>query len=127
MYTQTDNDPKFKEAVRNFAKLLKIPLHEDDMVTLKAVVIFVEERLSEKGLQEYSNKSSKVSSVKIIYVLDKFFLDSNNLSLVFRTLCLCNKSTLVLIPGVSCTKTCFYSEILCLLIFSYLLIFFPRF
>jgi len=46
--------------VRNLAKILDIPLHEDDKVTLEAVVLLVEERLTEKGVGDYKQKSTKV-------------------------------------------------------------------
>ena len=58
----------FKEGVRNLAKALDIPLHEDDKVTLQAVVLLVEERLSEKGLANLKDKSTKVFLLLFIHV-----------------------------------------------------------
>lgn len=54
-----DSDQQFKEAVRNLAKVLNIPLHEDDKVTLQAVILLVEERLTEKGLAAFKQKPTK--------------------------------------------------------------------
>ena len=62
------SDSQFKEGVRNLAKVLDIPLHEDDKVTLEAVVLLVEERLSEKGLSDYKEKSAKVILMELCVV-----------------------------------------------------------
>lgn len=52
------SDPDFQQGVRNLAKILDIPLHEDDKITLEAVKILVEERLADG--KETSAKSEKV-------------------------------------------------------------------
>ncbi|XP_076816841.1 RNA transcription, translation and transport factor protein-like [Clavelina lepadiformis] len=53
-----ENNPQFKTGVRNLAKVLNIPLHEDDKITLCAVLLLVEERVSEVGIKHMENKTA---------------------------------------------------------------------
>nr|CAB3265824.1 UPF0568 protein C14orf166 homolog [Phallusia mammillata] len=55
------SDPDFKQGVRNLAKILEIPLHEDDTITLEAVRILVKERLSKHDKPTTKNTDKKIT------------------------------------------------------------------
>lgn len=50
------NDPSFKKGVESIAKSLQIPLHEDYLITLKAIKILVEERLTPDAIEKAKHK-----------------------------------------------------------------------
>jgi len=65
IYNIDPGSKEFKDFVTKLAKLLNIPMHEDYLITLNAVRIFIQERLTTTNKTDDENKSSKSRKVKL--------------------------------------------------------------
>ncbi|XP_039254490.2 RNA transcription, translation and transport factor protein-like [Styela clava] len=61
----SSSDPNFRKGVESMAKALQIPLHEDYMVTLKAIRILVEERLTKSAIEKAKDKKTEKGVTRI--------------------------------------------------------------